>query len=115
MKLYLAGPMTHYPRWNFDAFEKATADLRAAGYEVVSPHELDLAAGFDPDAPVEDFTDAQHRAAMRRDVEALLSVDGVALLDGWESSTGARFEVEVSNALGLPCQPLYTYLQKDNA
>jgi hypothetical protein len=55
MKVYLAGPMTGYPRWNFDAFDEAARQLRSDGHDVVSPHELDLERGFDPDAPVEVF------------------------------------------------------------
>ena len=110
MKLYLAGPMTGYERWNFDAFDHEAARLRAAGFVVHSPHEADLALGFDPDAPVEDFTDEDYFAAIRRDLEALLGVQGVALLDGWEGSRGARFEHSVGRALGLPCEPVFHFL-----
>lgn len=101
MKLYLAGPMTGYPRWNFDAFAEATAQLRAAGYEVVSPAEEDLKRGFDPDAPVEDFSLEDLREAMRRDVAHLFEVDAVALLPGWLNSRGALAESYLADALHL--------------
>lgn len=112
MKLYLAGPMTGYPRWNFDAFHEAAARLRAAGYKVVSPAEIDEALGFNPDAPVAAFTKADLHAAMRRDLGTILySVDGVALLPGWEDSHGAGVEVTVAQAVGLDVAPIETFIQ----
>lgn len=110
MKLYLAGPMTGYPRWNFDAFLAAAADLRAAGYDVVSPAEIELEAGFNPDAPVGDYTEADYHAAMRRDIATVLDVDGVALLPGWSSSRGARVEASVASAVGIPALVLRVWL-----
>lgn len=111
-RVYVAGPMTGYPRHNFDAFEAATAVLRAHGYEVVSPHEIDLADGFDPDAPRE-FTTADYAHAMRRDVEAILTVDAIALLPGWADSRGARIEESVGSALALHVAPLDRFLNPE--
>jgi len=101
MRVYVAGPMSGRPRWNFDAFEAATLQLRAAGFEVVSPHEAILATGFDPKAPAGEFTAAHYRDALREDVALVFSVDAVALLPGWESSKGARVEAALAEALGL--------------
>lgn len=103
MRLYLAGPMTGRHRWNFDAFEDATAALRARGYSVLSPAEMDLAEGFDPDAPVAEFTEEDGHAAMRRDLQAIVSrVNAVAVLPGWDDSKGASLEVAVARSIGLP-------------
>ena len=100
MIAYLAGPMRGYPRFNFDAFEATTAQLRAAGLTVISPHEMDLARGFDPDSSP--FTAADYSAAMRLDVAAILTVDLVVTLRGWALSEGACTEVAVARAIGLP-------------
>lgn len=100
MRLYVAGPMRGYEQYNFPAFHEATAQLREAGYEVVSPAEMDLELGFDPNSTAE-FTEADYAAAMRRDIETLLTVDGVALLHGWRKSKGANVEHDVARALGL--------------
>lgn len=41
MRAYLAGPMSNIPQFNFPAFDDAAADLRARGWDIVSPAELD--------------------------------------------------------------------------
>lgn len=110
--LYVAGPMTGHPHWNFPAFEQATSALRAAGYLVVSPHEHDLEMGFDPDAPVAEYTLAQRYAAMRWDLAAVLDVDGVATLPDWTSSAGAELEVRVARGIGIPAQSVTYWLAR---
>lgn len=102
VRLYIAGPMTGLPEWGFPAFREAAATLRAAGFDVVSPHELDEATGFDPTAPVGEFTHEHLLAALRRDMLAVLDADGIAVLDGWELSKGARAEVALGNAARIP-------------
>ncbi|USL85067.1 hydrolase [Arthrobacter phage SWEP2] len=102
MKLYLAGPMTGYERWNYDAFLAGAEKLRAAGFDVVSPAEIELEAGFDPDTAPDDYTEADYHAAMRRDIQLVLEVDGVALLPGWNRSKGATAEAAVGMAVGIP-------------
>lgn len=110
MRLYVAGPMTGYPRWNFGAFERATAALRGAGFTVVSPAEVDLEEGFDPTAPVENYTREHLLAALRRDAELVLASDGVALLEGWRYSKGALAERALARAAGIPARPVALWL-----
>jgi len=93
--------MTGYPEWNFPAFADAAERLRAIGYDVVSPAEEDLSSGFDPLAPVAQYTPAMYQAAMRKDIGLVLASDGVAVLTGWGQSRGARVEVAVAQAVGL--------------
>lgn len=99
MKVYLAGPMRGYDLYNFPAFDHATAALRARGWEVVSPAEMDRDIGFD-EHTVDRLPDGFVEDAMRRDVQAILGCDGVALLPGWEQSTGATFERQVCEQIG---------------
>ncbi len=108
VKCYVAGPMTGLPRWNFDAFENAAASLRAAGAIVTSPHEIDLADGFDPNSDGADF---DLRRALERDVEAVLASDLVVLLDGWEASPGVMVEVLTAEGAGIPHAPLRLVLE----
>lgn len=112
MRLYVAGPMTGIPEWNFPAFDAAAEALRAAGYDVVSPAAIDRALGFDPTAPVDDFTLADYTEALRRDVAFVFEVDGVATLPGWGRSRGARAEVALAEALGKPTGPFVQFVDE---
>lgn len=104
-RVYLAGPMTGLPRWNFDAFAAAAAELRAVGAVVTSPHEIDLSEGFDPDAK-DAGAGFDLRAALERDVLAVLGADLVVLLPGWEGSAGVMVEVLTAEGAGIPCMRL---------
>jgi hypothetical protein len=93
--------MTGIPEWNFPAFTDAAEQLRDEGFEVQSPHEFDLENGFDPGSHGADF---DLRAALERDVEAVLEADGVALLDGWEKSPGVAVEILTAASQGKPAR-----------
>lgn len=96
-RVYLAGPMTNLPLFNFPAFHEAAAVLRDLGYDVVSPAELDEGDGFDPATSEADT----HLAYMRRDLAALMDCQGIVMLPGWESSKGAVCELTVARTCGL--------------
>lgn len=96
LRLYLAGPMTGLPNFNRPAFHAAAAELRAAGYEVVNPAELDESEPItDPDGP------GAWERYMRRDIPHLCKCDAVALLPGWTESQGAQLESLIANGLGM--------------
>ncbi|MDR5825850.1 DUF4406 domain-containing protein [Caballeronia sp. LZ043] len=89
MKVYIAGPMSGYPGLNFAAFHAEAARLRALGFEVVSPAEVDV--GPNP----------TWLTAMRADIKVLVECDGIALLPGWEQSKGAQVEHAIARGLGM--------------
>lgn len=96
--IYLAGPMRGIAEYNFPAFHKAAAQIRARGHEVWSPAERDEADGFDPKRDeAEPFIHY-----MRLDLPEVLRCDAVAVLPGWQDSQGARLEVHVATECGLP-------------
>lgn len=109
MKLYIAGPMTGIPQFNFPAFNEMAERLRSQGYEVVSPAELDddadramALASIDGHVGSVEKTWGDFLA---RDVKLIADdgIDGILVLPGWEKSRGARLETFVANALcGLP-------------
>lgn len=100
MKVYLSGPMTGLPEFNFPAFHAGAAELRAAGYEVANPAEEDLNDGFNPS--IDDPADLDLRAALERDIEAVLACDALVLLPGWMDSPGTAVEVLTARAMGIP-------------
>jgi hypothetical protein len=107
MRTYIAGKMRGVKLYNFPAFDAAAADLRSHGIEVVSPAELDRAAGFDPVNLPDDWDwstlpeDFALRHAAERDLSAILKCDAIHLLPGWQESKGARAERAVAEWIGL--------------
>lgn len=104
-RCYVAGPMRGYPAYNFPAFDAAAATGRSLGWEVFSPAEMDRAHGFDETKQSDGkdvFGPAEIREFIRRDVNVIVETlraedgDAVAVLPGWEKSTGARGEVALA-------------------
>lgn len=96
--IYVAGPMTGLPEFNYPAFRAAAEQLRALGYQVE-----------DPSTNVNPTPDDYH-GWLRAGLAQLIRCDGVALLDGWEASGGARLEVNVGATLGLRVAPIAEWL-----
>ncbi len=87
--VYIAGPMTGLPDLNFPAFHARAAELRALGYDVINPAEIN------PDSHM------SWRDCMRTDIAALVFCDAIDMLPGWENSRGATLEFDIANRLGL--------------
>lgn len=98
MKVYISGPMTGLPEFNYPAFVDAERHLASQGHDVVNP----VRHGFDPAKTWSDY--------MRLALIDVASCDGVALLDGWEGSRGAQLEAHVATSLGLPVAPLRSWV-----
>jgi len=88
-RIYISGPMTGMPEHNFPAFNAEAARLRALGYDVVNPVDIN------PDPGV-----TWHQC-LRNDLQALLTCDTLALLDGWMISQGAHLELHVAHRVGM--------------
>ncbi len=115
-KIYIAGPMSNIPEFNYPAFRVAANKLRAAGWIVFSPADIDLlwhgadiskgnATGSVAQAAVEHGF--SRKMALQRDLDIIFwadgekGVDAIAMLPGWETSTGAQLEHAAAKALGL--------------
>lgn len=79
--VYLSGPMTGYPEYNFPAFHDAEARLGLMGYDVFNP-----ARSFNGDTgrPYQDY--------VVEDIRLLQRADAIYLLPGW-NGPGARGSV----------------------
>ena len=88
-RVYLSGPMTGLPDLNFPAFNSYARRLRAAGYDVINPAEIN------PDGA------KSWHACMRADLAALLTCDALALMPGWQTSNGAHLEMHVAHRVGI--------------
>lgn len=104
---YIAGPMRGYPRFNFPAFDEARDLGIRLRYNMISPADMDRNSGFhETNPPSAAEGAAMTRTFVERDTKALLSLraengDGIALLPGWEKSTGALAEFFIARWLGL--------------
>ncbi len=110
MKIYLAGPMSGYQNFNYPAFHAAAAKLRGDGHSVFNPAWRDMERdGVDWGAEVTDgcLTSAKAKGFDRRralcdDLTFICTeADAIALLPGWEKSSGATAERAAAIALGL--------------
>jgi nucleoside 2-deoxyribosyltransferase len=103
MRIYIAGPMRGYDNSNFDEFDKAAKALRAKGYQVVNPAELDrLFEGWGKYPPVDfDPSRADLVRFMGRDINGLSNCDSIYMLRGWKVSSGALVEVAYAEFLDL--------------
>lgn len=101
-RIYLAGPMAGYPDLNRQAFRDTAWTLHLAGHQVVNPHN-EMPDDHDGDCPRSYAVNDGHSAAcyLRACLKVMLDCDEVHLLPGWESSVGARLELQVAAACGL--------------
>lgn len=99
MKIYISGPITGMPNGNAEAFEIATRQLEKAGYRVISPINNGRPG------------DAEWSLHMRADIIVMLGCDGVALLDGWRKSVGARIEMGLADYLDMPVGTVSHWLE----
>lgn len=102
-RIYVAGPMTGLANLNFPAFHREAARLRAEGFEVVNPAEINGGADeLVAMAGMDDRQLAAHwRECMRNDIRELVSCDAIVMLPGWEHSRGATLEHHIAKALGI--------------
>lgn len=92
MRVYIAGPMTGLPEFNFPAFHEAAAAWREAGWEVLNPAEA-----FDGD------TSRQYKDYVEHDMVLIRSCDAIAMLPGWDGdgARGSVWERAIALLLGL--------------
>lgn len=93
--VYLAGPMQGYEDFNFPLFMAAAELLRESGFEVVNPAELDEDEGFFEGTDKETFsvTSGARAKYMVRDLPHVVECEAIALLPGWQESTGSNIEL----------------------
>lgn len=90
-RIYIAGPMTGLPEFNYPAFHAEAARLRTLGFHVENPAE-------NPEQPT-------WEAYMRQALRQMLTCEAVAFLPGWAESRGALLERQVAQQVGIATVP----------
>lgn len=87
-KIYISGGITGVENYEVN-FKNAEIALEYAGFQPVNPVELK----HDHDQSYGEF--------MKVDLKALIECDGILMLEGWESSPGAKIEKMVADFCGI--------------
>lgn len=100
--IYIAGPMSGIPEFNFPAFNSAEESFRYFGWEVFNPAKKDIERTLDAEAfktgdNVEVIKQGfDFRAAYLWDVTMVINSQAIYMLPGWEMSPGACGEHAVA-------------------
>lgn len=115
MKLYIAGPMTGFENFNYPMFNAAAKQLRAAGYDVLCPTEVD--EDQDCSLPPSEDEAKPWDWYMRRTIRQVTEADGIALLNWVElrdlfNSKGVMLELIIAHNLKIPVASLTDWLMR---
>lgn len=109
-KLYIAGPMTGYPKYNYPAFFRAE-DLLKKDWRVISPARLAvcmwvnhrLIDNFESWEQYIDITAPKipERDYKRTNIAELSCCDAICFLPGWKFSKGSKEELFIAKILAL--------------
>ena len=102
--IYIAGPMTGKPEFNFPAFFRAEERLKQSGWNVFNPARNDQNMGIDVAGTTGDPAEIPNfclRKALSWDMQRICESEAIYMLKGWEHSSGARAEHTLANALKL--------------
>lgn len=100
-KVFLSGPITNEPYFNTQAFMEAAGAIRALGFDVFNPREIDRG---DTTLPREHYM----RVCLRTLVN---ECDVLVSLPRWSSSKGAWLERHVAEEMGKPVWNLAAFLK----
>ncbi len=92
--VYLSGKMTGLSEKEYKlTFKKAEEFYKGCGYNVINPCDLtEVVLDRNPNATYEDF--------MAEDLKAISKCTHIAMLEGWETSPGAKREKAEAERLG---------------
>ena len=111
--VYIAGPMTGLPRFNYPAFAEAEELIAECGVSVFNPTKLTNTAGeyneiMESEDGSYDFASGKTWSDfIIPSVKVIIDRAGsLVFLKGWQASRGARLEAVAALLCGKPC---YTY------
>lgn len=104
--IYIAGPMSGIPEFNFPKFFAVQAELENEGWIVFNPANkqgeekvTEHSSYGEGDALKLVSSGWSFRDAYKWDTDRVISADAIYMLKGWEASPGARGEHAVAMAM----------------
>lgn len=104
--IYIAGPMSGIPEFNFPKFFEVERTLKTEGWKVFNPANksneeavVDHASYGEGDGLALVKSGWSFRDAYKWDTDRVISADAIFMLKGWEGSPGARGEHAVAMAM----------------
>ena len=97
LKVFLSGPMTGYENFNFKKFDTIADRLSRAGVDVVNP--VDICRKYKKERVLADKSVFAQMVDEQQVAEKACSA--ILMLDGWETSNGARLELDTALRNGL--------------
>jgi hypothetical protein len=95
--IYISGPMTDYPEFNYPAFFAKEEELEGLGYKVQNPAR---------NKPTKRNGSKKTWAEFMKDAFDMLSKSThIYFLEGWESSPGAQIEAIAAKRMGIKVLP----------
>lgn len=103
-KIFISGPMTGRPGFNFPRFDLAERQLAGAGIGCVNPARV--CRRYKKETVLADKAKFQEMIDEQQRLER--GCDAILLLDGWHKSKGVRLKLKTALDLGLDI-----YLEED--
>jgi nucleoside 2-deoxyribosyltransferase len=104
VKYYISGPMSGIPDYNYPYFEKVTKQLRARGFNILSPHE-------NPQPTTSLTTEGLWQYFMNLCEKQVEEADVIIMLPGWMYSRGAMQELQWAIEQRMPVHFYATFLE----
>ena len=88
--LYISGPMTGLPDFNYPSFNACADALRSEGWKVINPaNHFGGRTGL-----------PRHKYLAVDTLALVWHCNGIVLLDGWQNSEGSKLELQIAFDLG---------------
>lgn len=98
MTIFISGPMSGLPDFNYPSFHEAGEYLRGLGQSFMSPaHDWRLK----PINPPHPKRELPWEYYMKSSIEKMMRCDRILMLPGWEKSRGATIEKELAIILNM--------------
>lgn len=113
--LYISGPISGLTSEEARSkFSSAALLLRNRAYETLDPHDVgaceDTSCDGKEDPSQPDGWLHSWECYLKYDLIEMLKCDGVALLDNWEESRGARLEWNTAKELSIPAHTVHWWI-----